>query len=94
MVAVSKGDDVEVARVEPGHVHRQVVGLGPAVDKVDAFQGVGQQCRQSFSIFVDFRLQRNNINSLILVLPCIKSSFSQPGFRGTLGFKNVDLELL
>ena len=61
VVAVPEWDDVEVSRVEPGHVHRQVVGLGAAVDEVDAFQGVGQQVRQTFGVFMNFWLQQITI---------------------------------
>ena len=32
-----------VARVEPGHVHGQVIGLTPTVDEVDYLGGTGSQ---------------------------------------------------
>ena len=56
VIAVPEWDDVEVSGVEPGHVHGEVVGLGAAVDEVDALQRLGQSLRQTLGVFVDFRL--------------------------------------
>ena len=57
MIGISERDDVEVARVEPGHVHGEVVGLRAAVDEVDALQGLRQSLGQAFGVLVDFRLK-------------------------------------
>ena len=58
MIGISERDDVEVARVEPGHVHGEVVGLRAAVDEVDALEGLRQSLGQAFSVLVNFRLKK------------------------------------
>ena len=63
MIGISERDDVEVARVEPGHVHGEVVGLRAAVDEVDALQWLRQSLGQAFGVLVNFRLK----NPIVLV---------------------------
>ena len=59
VVGVPEGQHVEVARVLPGHHHGHVVGLGPAVDEVDALQGVGQGGCQLLCIFMNLGMHVN-----------------------------------
>ena len=70
MVGISERDDVEVARVEPGHVHGEVVGLRAAVDEVDALEGLRQSLGQAFSVLVNFRLKTPD---------CFSSGILDPG---------------
>lgn len=60
VIAVSKWHDVKVPGVEPGHVHCHVVGLRPAVDKVDATQRLRQQLSQAFRVLVNLGLKEQD----------------------------------
>ena len=60
MIGISERDNVEVPRVEPGHIHGEVVGLRAAVDEVDALQGLGQSLGQAFGVLMNFRLKKTD----------------------------------
>ena len=54
-----EGQHVKVARVLPGHHHGHVVGLGAAVDKVDALEWLRERGCQLLGVLVDLGMHVN-----------------------------------